>query len=120
MHVVVSFTDRLAEEIGRAPAASPILRDYARLLSLLKAVTVLRHTHRQIDAQGRVVATVDDYAFVFHTIGDMYAASVTGASVGVREVVDAVGKLKEQGVSPITATSVAATARINKMAASRR
>jgi hypothetical protein len=92
---VVPFARKLAE--GIAPAAKPrILRDFQRLLSLIKAVAVLRHKHRERDAQGRLIVTVDDYRCVYELVREMYAATVTGASENVRKVVEAVAKLREE------------------------
>jgi len=91
--VSVPFLDRLAEDIGRASSNSRILRDFARLTSFIKTVAVLRHSSRDRDASGRVVATLDDYETVRALVGDMYAGSVTGASNGVRRVVQAVSEL---------------------------
>lgn len=94
--VVVPFARELAE--GIAPAARPrILRDFQRLLSLIKAVAVLRHKHREKDQQGRLIATVDDYRFVYSLVREMYAATVTGASENIRRTVEAVADLRDAG-----------------------
>lgn len=90
--VVVPFAKELAE--GIAPAARPrILRDFQRLLSLIKAVAVLRHKHRKKDERGRLIATIEDYRYIHDLVREMYAATVTGASANVRRAVEAVAKL---------------------------
>lgn len=119
-HVVVPFARTLAEAIGKSPAVPRVLRDYARLLALIKAAAVLRHEHRQRDAKGRLVAEVEDYATVYELVADMYAASATGAGEKVRATVEAVAALKADGVEPITATAVGKQLLISKQAASGR
>lgn len=120
-HILVPFADKLAEAIGKSPAASRVVRDYARLISLIKSVALLRHAHRQLDSEGRVLATLEDYRTIYDLASDMYAASTTGASKKVREVVNAVAELrKEDAGARITVKMVADRCGINKMAASRR
>ena len=48
-HVFVPFADKLAIAVGRLPNASRINRDYARLISMIKTVAVLRHQGRELD-----------------------------------------------------------------------
>ncbi len=118
--VVVPFAERLSKEVGRSLAAPRIIRDLSRLHSLIKAVTILRHKHRQQNAKGRWVATVADYRTVYTLVKEMYEATVTGASKGVREAVEAVRTLLKKTDGPVTVTMVAKHLGINKMAASRR
>jgi len=44
--VIVPFADQLAEGIGKVAINSRINRDFARLLSMVKAVAIIRHRHR--------------------------------------------------------------------------
>lgn len=118
--VVVPFADQLAEHIVGQPMESRAVRDYARQLTLIKAVAVLRHAHRKRDDQGRLVAEPEDYATVFGLVSDVYKTSSTGAGAGVREAVEAVTDLISFGEQPVTVTKVAARLGSNKMAASRR
>jgi hypothetical protein len=90
--VVVPFAPNLAEGIGQSTAATRVLRDFQRLLSLIKAV-----------ARGRLVASVDDYRTVYELVNDIYRASVTGLSEGVTNLVTKVAELrKENDVQRIT------------------
>jgi hypothetical protein len=105
--VVAPFAPALAEAVGRSANATRILRDFARLLSLIKAVALLRHAHRERDDAGRIVATIADYATVFGLVGPMYDASLSGATEPVRAVVAAVAALAGSGVRPVTYNQVA-------------
>lgn len=105
--VFIPFVEQLAEEIGRSPAASRILRDFARIVSMIKAVTVIRHQQRTRDAQGRLVAEIADYQTVYELVKDIYSASVSGASQGVREVVEAVKQLKADKITQVRNVDVA-------------
>ena len=52
--VVVPFASALAQLIGKGANAPRILRDFQRLLSLVKAVAILRHPSRSSDERGRL------------------------------------------------------------------
>jgi hypothetical protein len=118
--VVVPFVDELAQAIGRRPAASRVLRDFARLVSLVKAVAVLRHCHRERDACGRVVAEIADYEAVLLLVDDLFEASVTGASDAVREVVAAVDELVGDSSPSVSVTEISTHVGLTKQATSGR
>ncbi len=119
--VVVPFVDSLATTIGKFPGGPRIMRDFARLVSLIKTVAVINHTHRHRDADGRLLATLDDYAAVYGLVKDVFSSSATGgAGKMVREVVKAVGVLRKSTAGRVTVTKVAQYLKINNMAASRR
>jgi hypothetical protein len=105
--VVVPFADKLSKKIGQLPHASRLNRDFARLLSLIKVVAVLRSDQREVDDQQRVIATLDDYATVHSLVNEVYETSVTKVSDTVREVIAAVGELKQRGNSSINQSDVA-------------
>ncbi len=119
--VSLPFVDKLARAIGRSTAAPRILRDFARLLSLIKAVAVLRHRHRKTDDRGRIIAELEDYDTVRSLVNPMYEQSTSGASEGVRRVVQAVKVLREAKPlgEKISVTDVARQLGISKMSASR-
>jgi hypothetical protein len=112
--VVVPFADELADHIGKSAVVPRINRDFSRLLSMIKSVTILRHAHRKSDRGGRLIAQVDDYRFVYDLIGDMYENSTTGASQKLRDLVLAVSE------GHTTVTSLASKLGISRMSASRR
>lgn len=118
--VVVPFADRLADCIAAQPAETRVVRDYARLLSLVKACAVLRHTRRDHDDRGRLVATLDDYATVHALTAEMYASSTSGAGEKLRSVVGAVRELFAQGHVHVSVTQAANHLGIPKKSAARR
>lgn len=118
--VVVPFARPLAAAIGRSPAATRVVRDFARLISLIKAAALLRHEHRSRDERGRILTDIADYATVRELVGDLYQASVTGCGDKIRAVVAAVGELRKAGLERVRNEDVRQRLGLNKMAVSRR
>jgi biotin operon repressor len=104
---VVPFADKLSKRIGQLLQASRINRDFARLLSLIKAVAIVRSEQRELDRLQRVIATLDDYATVYALVNKIYETSVTKVSDKVRGLVAAVEELKQRRTSPISQSEVA-------------
>jgi len=102
----VPFVRPLAEAISKSAEAPRILRDFMRIVSLVKAVTILRHARRETDSRGRFISTIDDYAYVYSLVADMYAASITGVTENIRAVVEAVNELTIEGTKPILKKNV--------------
>jgi hypothetical protein len=90
--VLVPFAPQLSAYLRRQPQAPRVLRDYARLLSSIKAVAILRIAHRERDRSGRIVATLDDYRTAYDLVEETWAASAD-ASDRVRKAVAAVAEL---------------------------
>ncbi len=107
--VRVPYAKELATSMGKLQVAPRILRDYARLMSLIKVVAILRHHKRQTDASGRIVAELEDYETIRLLIGDMYIESSTGAAANIRQLVEAVQELEQKKVEgqSITNTTIA-------------
>lgn len=120
--VVVPFAPVLSETIGRTNSAPRILRDFQRLLALIKAVTVLRHTKRNRDAKSRLIATLEDYQTIRDLTNHMYVGSVSGASNLVRETVEAVEELLSStgSMGTINAKQIADQLGIHASSAGRR
>ena len=106
-HVLVPFAKKIAKEIGRLTNASRIMRDYSRLISMIKTVAILRHRLRRKDATDRLIAEIDDYALVHELVSKMYETSVTKVSDKIRNVLRAVTELRHENVSPVSETKVA-------------
>jgi hypothetical protein len=116
--VQVPFAERLSDELGKGSPVPRALRDFSKLLSLTKAVALLRLSDRRTDSQGGVIAEIEDYAAVYELVKEAYSASVTGgATPKLRSVVGAVADLQPTG--HVTVTRVAHRLGIDKGNASR-
>ena len=110
LKVVVPFAGELANAMGKIASAPRILRDFARLISLIKSVALLRYHRRQLDGEGRIKATLADYETVRELVNAMYVDSSTGATSEVRVLVEAVKALdatRGDGGERITNTTLA-------------
>ncbi len=120
--VIVPYAGELAKGMAKMASAPRILRDFARLLSLIKSVAIIRHHWRQTDNEGRLVATLADYETVRELVNDMYIVSSTGANNEIRKLVELVKALDASRTEGkrITVMELATHLDIGKMAASRR
>jgi DNA polymerase family A len=121
--VLVPYAGHLAKEIGKVAKNSRVNRDYSRLLALVKAVTIIRHTHREKSNDGRIIATVDDYRTVYDLVKKHYKSAASGASEAVCAAVNAVTELRKTATvatDPVTVSSIAKHLSIGKASASRR
>lgn len=91
LKVVVPFVRAFSFFLRQNRIEARLLRDRARFLALLKAVTIIRHAHRQRDPQGRLVSTFEDYQTMVDLIEEMYE-NTTAVGPKIRELVAAVGK----------------------------
>ncbi len=121
--VFVPFAPALADKIGKSITAPRINRDFSRLLALIKAVALIRHRHRRIDARDRVIAKIEDYDTVRELVNQMYTDSVGDVTKGVRQVVESVARLRAdpaKSSGSIGISKIASALKLSKMAVSRR
>lgn len=117
--VTLPFARQLAELTQ--PAGVRMRRDFQALLTLVRAHTLLHQHSRERDPQGRIIATLDDYAIVHGLVADLIGEAVEAAVPRtVRETIEAVELLKGKGKPKITVTMVAHRLDIDKSSASRR
>jgi len=118
--VGVPFGGTLAEKMG--DGAVRLRRDFSVVLSLIRAHAVLHQATRKRDAQGRIVATLEDYARVRELVADLVAEGVEATVPPiVRETVEVVGALiRDLGSESVTNRQVADRLGIDPAAASRR
>ena len=92
--VVIPYARTLAKAIP--PVTVRLRRDFGALLGLIKTHAILHQYQRDGDAEGRIMATVEDYAVVHELVADLVSAGVE-ASVPptVRETVEAVKELNK-------------------------
>lgn len=123
--VIVPFAGRLAEIVD--DKAVRMRRDFSAILCLVQASALLHQHRRETDEQGRILATVADYAGVYELVAEM-VAEAAGSAVpkSVRETVEAVRKLERPppeypGVTQtVWIPSVAKQLGVNRSSASRR
>ena len=84
--VVIPFAQQISA--GIRPLMVRFRRDVGSLFSFIKASAILHQAQRQVDAQGRVVATVADYTLAYPIFSKLMAqSSGKGVTDNVREVV---------------------------------
>jgi hypothetical protein len=117
--VVIPYARKLAEAIP--PVAIRLRRDFPAVSRLIKAHAILHQHQRERDEQGRIVATIDDYAAVHALAADLVAAGVE-ASVPqtVRETVEAVRALAKRWPEGVPQSAVKAYLVLDKSTVSRR
>jgi hypothetical protein len=118
--VTVPYARALAEIIP--PVATRLRRDFTAVLNLTRAHALLHQAQREVDAAGRVIATMEDYAVVRQLVSDLVAEGV-GSTVPqtLRETVEAVSKLTDGSRDrPTTNVAVARELGLDKSTALRR
>jgi len=108
--VEVPFSYYLAERISTT--ALRIRRDFTHLLTLVQASAVEHQYQRSKTQDGRIVATVADYAHVYSLVKDVFqAAQEEGITRADREMIAAVEKLTtpdggKPGEKPVTQAAI--------------
>jgi hypothetical protein len=118
--VTVPYAIKLAELIP--PKAVRLRRDFGAILCLIRAHALLHRARRDLDDQGRIVATVIDYAAVRELVNDLVTEGI-GATVRpvTRETVGKVAELADaNGHQHISIAQLAAALEMDKSAVSRR
>jgi hypothetical protein len=96
--VVVPFAERLAELVP--PIAVRLRRDFRLLLTMIRAHALLHRELRERDDQGRIMATLGDYAAVRELVADLFAEGVDATVKSeTREAVAVVIALDKNEVS---------------------
>ncbi len=92
--VSVPYAEAIAHKLPRSHHR--IKRDFEHLLSLIDVHALLHQTSRQIDDDGRVVASKDDYATVYELLNEPLSEGLD-ASVpdGIRIVVEGVSEIQK-------------------------
>jgi hypothetical protein len=92
--VVIPYARALAEAV---PADDVRMRrHFEHLLSCIQTIAFLFQWQRQVDEQGRVIATLDDYAMAKELLDPTFGAIVRDElSPAVRQTVEAIGEGEE-------------------------
>jgi hypothetical protein len=118
--VSIPFAKILADLIP--PVAVRLRRDFGALLNLIRAHALLHRATRERDGEGRIDATIHDYAAVRELVVDLVGESVeTTVLATVRETVEAVKRLREGSKGdPVTVAELARELKLDRSAVSRR
>lgn len=117
VRVVLPFARALARL--SSAAAVRMRRDFAGVLALVKAHAILHQMNRARDDEGRIVATLADYAAVHALIADLVAEGLNvSVAPNVRKTVEAVARLA--GENGTTVKAVGDALNVDRAAASRR
>ena len=81
---IIPFARQIASKIP--PAMVRFRRDVGSLFSFIKASAILHQAQRQKDSQGRVIATIADYALAYPIFSKDYGSVVRPESVGCRSL----------------------------------
>jgi hypothetical protein len=115
--VTIPYARQLARAVP--PVAVRLRRDFGALLALIRAHALLHRGTRTLDYDGRIIATLDDYAAVRELVGETIAAGVNATvSETVHATVAAVELLAPD--TGIMARAVGEHLGIDKSNASRR
>ncbi len=118
--VVIPYARTLASAVP--PVAVRLRRDFGGLLNLIRAHAILHQASRGKDAEGRIVATGEDYAVVRGLIADLIAEGVEATvSATMRDTVIAVrASLGNADDATVSVTAVARRMKLDRSAVSRR
>lgn len=117
--VVIPYALALAKEIP--PLAVRLRRDFTTVLNLIQAHAILNQARRETTDDGRIIASIEDYATVRDLIFDFISEGV-GATVSasIRETVQAVERIVQRGSPHATVAQVAEQLNLDRSAALRR
>lgn len=118
--VTIPYAGELAKKIP--PVAVRLRRDFGAILTLIRTHAVLHQVSRERDDQGRIVATLDDYAVIRDLVADLVAEGVEATvPETIRETVAAIKKLVDGNAGdPTSVVRVAKELRLDKATALRR
>jgi hypothetical protein len=119
--VSIPYAKILADLIP--PVAVRLRRDFGALLNLIRAHALLHQASRDRDAEGRIIATIEeDYAAVRELVVDLVGEGVEATvPATVRQTVEAVRRLREDSNGEsITVAELARALKLDRSAVSRR
>jgi hypothetical protein len=103
------------------PVAVRLRRDCGALLNLIRAHAILHQANRERDVDGRVDATLEDYAQVRDLVADLVSEGVEATvPATIRETVEMVERLHGETEKDVTIAALAEELELDKSAAWRR
>jgi hypothetical protein len=118
--VSIPYAKILADLIP--PVAVRLRRDFGALLNLIRAHALLHQASRERDSEGRIIASIQDYAAVRELVVDLVGEGVEATVPDtVRQTVEAVKRLREDSNDePVTVAELARELKLDRSAVSRR
>jgi hypothetical protein len=118
--VFISYAKILADLIP--PVAVRLRRDFGALLNLIRAHALLHQATRKRDGEGRIIATIEDYARVRELVADLVSEGIEATvPETVQETVEAVRRLREDSDDErVTVAELAKELKLDRSAVSRR
>jgi hypothetical protein len=115
----VPFAAELAAAVP--PVVVRLRRDFGAILNLIRAHAILHQASRERDADGRIIATLEDYARVRELVVDLVSEGVEATvPATVRETVETVQRLRDETEEDVTIVALAKKLKLDKSAAWRR
>ena len=117
--VAVPYAGELAAAIP--PVAVRLRRDFGALLNLIRAHAILHQASRERTHDGRIVATLEDYARVRELVADLVSEGIKATvPATVRETVEMVKRLREEIEKDVTIAALAEELELDKSTTWRR
>ena len=119
--VNISFAETLADMTN--PAAVRVRRDFGTILNLIRAHAILNQSKRNLDQDGHIIATIEDYSAIYPLVGNLISEGVDrSVSPVVRDTVEAVRALQAKTIdnSPVNQAALVSFLKLDKSAVSRR
>jgi hypothetical protein len=117
--VSIPYAKELAELIP--PVAVRLRRDFGALLALIRSNAILHQASRRSDAEGHIIATLEDYAAVRDLVADLVSDGVEATvPATVRETVEKLVALHSDESKPVTIVKLAEELVLDKSSAWRR
>jgi hypothetical protein len=117
--VAVPYAEELAAAIP--PIAVRLRRDFGAILNLIRAHAILHQASRERTDDGRIVATLEDYARVRDLVADLVSEGIEATvPTTVRETVEMVKRLRDETEKDVTIAALAEELKLDKSAAWRR
>lgn len=117
--VHIPYARKLAELVP--PVAIRLRRDFETIQNLIRTHAVLHQANRERDSEGRIIATLEDYAAVRELVADLVSDGIEATvSATVRETVKAVKDIVADGHTEVTVAQVKDRINLDKSTAYRR
>ena len=97
--VVMPYAHWLADRLPVQAMAARLTRDFDGLLAIIEASSILHQRQRSRDDEGRIVASVADYAVAVSTIGRAFELAANDSITERQRDVYELVKLKKEAVS---------------------